>query len=112
MSLQIYEYPDKKCSNDRFLYRREGGREGVWCGDTAKVHRESMVQSKRATTTTANLKNDNAEITSAQMSDVSRHKKRVVTALSVPPSSQRSNVCLAYLFHLPNVYYPLHYALV
>lgn len=28
MSLQIYEYPDKKCSNDRFLYRREGGREG------------------------------------------------------------------------------------
>lgn len=56
--------------------------------DTARVHRESStVQSKRATTK-ANLKNDNAEITSAQMSDVARHKKRVVTvfALSVSRS--------------------------
>ena len=59
--------------------------------DTARVYREnSTVQSKRATTN-ANLKNDNAEITSAQMSDVACHKKRVVTSR-----------CLRYPFHVPH----------
>lgn len=51
----------------------------MWRYSQGTQRKHGTVQSKRATTTTANLKNDNAEITSAQMSDVSRHKKRVVT---------------------------------